>query len=28
VHLIDCPVDYTDNDKVLNKEIKQLSSTL
>jgi acetolactate synthase-1/2/3 large subunit len=28
VHLIDCPVDYSDNDRVLNKEIKQLSATL
>jgi acetolactate synthase I/II/III large subunit len=26
VHLIDCPVDYSDNDRILNKEIKQLSA--
>ena len=23
VHLIDCPVDYSDNDRILNKEIKR-----
>ena len=28
VHLIDCPVDYTDNDKILNREIKELSAAL
>ncbi len=28
VHLVDCPIDYSDNDRVLNKEIKQLSVTL
>lgn len=28
VHLIDCPVDYTDNDRVLNREIKELSAKL
>ena len=28
VHLIDCPVDYSDNDRILNKEIKELSATL
>ena len=28
VHLIDCPVDYTDNDRILNKEIKELSAAL
>ena len=26
VHLIDCPVDYSDNDRILNHEIKQLSA--
>jgi len=26
VHLVDCPVDYSDNDRILNKEIKQLSA--
>ena len=25
VHLIDCPVDYSENDRILNKEIKELS---
>jgi len=25
VHLIDCPVDYSENDKILNKDIKALS---
>ena len=28
VHLIDCPVDYSDNDRILNKEIKELSAAL
>ncbi|GGI74825.1 acetolactate synthase [Polymorphobacter multimanifer] len=28
VHLIDCPVDYCDNDRILNKEIKELSAKL
>ncbi|MGJ3649544.1 acetolactate synthase large subunit [Sphingomonas sp. GlSt437] len=28
VHLIDCPMDYSDNDRVLNHEIKQLSAAL
>ena len=28
VHLIDCPVDYADNDRILNKEIKELSAKL
>ncbi len=26
VHLIDCPVDYSDNDRILNVEIKDLSA--
>jgi acetolactate synthase-1/2/3 large subunit len=26
VHLIDCPVDYADNDRILNREIKELSA--
>jgi acetolactate synthase I/II/III large subunit len=26
VHLIDCPVDYGDNDRILNKEIRELSA--
>ena len=25
VHLIDCPVDYSENDQILNKDIKELS---
>ena len=25
VHLIDCPVDYSENDQILNKDIKTLS---
>ncbi|MGA8279081.1 MAG: acetolactate synthase large subunit [Rhodanobacteraceae bacterium] len=28
VHLIDTPVDYSDNDRVLNKEIRELSAKL
>jgi acetolactate synthase-1/2/3 large subunit len=28
VHLIDCPVDYTENDRILNKDIKELSKAL
>jgi acetolactate synthase I/II/III large subunit len=28
VHLVDCPVDYSDNDRILNKEIKELSAKL
>ena len=28
VHLIDCPVDYSDNDRILNKEIRELSAKL
>ncbi|MES2095175.1 MAG: acetolactate synthase large subunit [Pseudomonadota bacterium] len=28
VHLIDCPVDYADNDRILNREIKELSAKL
>ena len=28
VHLIDCPVDYTENDRILNQDIKELSAKL
>ncbi len=28
VHLIDCPVDYCENDRILNKDIKELSKAL
>jgi len=28
VHLIDCPVNYSDNDRILNKDIKELSAKL
>jgi acetolactate synthase I/II/III large subunit len=28
VHLIDCPVDYCENDQILNKDIKRLSEAL
>ena len=28
VHLIDCPVDYTQNDQILNHDIKELSARL
>lgn len=28
VHLIDCPVDYSENDQILNKDIKQLSAAV
>jgi acetolactate synthase-1/2/3 large subunit len=26
VHLIDCPVDYVDNDRILNRELKELAA--
>lgn len=28
VHLIDCPIDYADNDRILNNEIKALSAAV
>jgi acetolactate synthase-1/2/3 large subunit len=28
VHVIDCPVDYADNDRILNKEIKERSQLI
>jgi acetolactate synthase-1/2/3 large subunit len=28
VHVIDCPVDYSENDRILNTEIKELSRSL
>jgi len=28
VHLIDCPIDYSENDQILNKDIKNLSKAL
>ena len=28
VHLIDCPVDYSENDEILNKNIKTLSAEI
>src|SRR5688572_15641439 len=28
VNLIDCPIDYSENDRILNKEIKELSAAL
>jgi acetolactate synthase I/II/III large subunit len=28
VHLIDCPVDYSENDQILNKDLKALSAAL
>jgi acetolactate synthase I/II/III large subunit len=28
VHLIDCPIDYSDNDIILNRQIKELSAKL
>jgi acetolactate synthase-1/2/3 large subunit len=28
VHLVDCPVDYVDNDRILNREIKERSAAL
>lgn len=28
VHLIDCPVDYSENDRILNEEIEQLSAKI
>ncbi|MFK8019905.1 MAG: acetolactate synthase large subunit [Pseudomonadales bacterium] len=28
VHLIDCPVDYTENDQILNQDIKRLSASI
>jgi acetolactate synthase-1/2/3 large subunit len=26
VHLVDCPIDYSDNDRILNRDIKELSA--
>lgn len=26
VHLIDCPVDYSENDQILNRDLKRLSA--
>ncbi|MCC6707738.1 MAG: acetolactate synthase large subunit [Gammaproteobacteria bacterium] len=28
VHLIDCPVDYSDNDRILNNDLKRLSAAI
>ncbi len=28
VHLIDCPVDYSENDEILNRRIKEISASL
>ena len=28
IHVIDCPVDYSENDKILNKDLKNLSSSI
>ncbi len=28
VHLVDCPVDYSENDRILNNQIKELSAKL
>jgi acetolactate synthase I/II/III large subunit len=28
VHLVEVPVDYSDNDRILNKEIRELSAAL
>ena len=28
VHLIDCPVDYSENDEILNKRIKEISASI
>ncbi len=28
VHVIDCPVDYSDNDRILNREIKERSKRI
>ena len=28
VHVIDCPVDYRDNNRILNQEIRELSGKL
>lgn len=28
VHLVDCPVDYSENDQILNIDIKNLSSKI
>ena len=28
VHVIDCPVDYSDNDRILNREIREKSRAL
>jgi acetolactate synthase-1/2/3 large subunit len=28
VHLIDVPIDYSDNDRILNQEIRELSAKI
>jgi acetolactate synthase I/II/III large subunit len=28
VHLVDCPIDYSDNDRILNREIRTLSAAV
>jgi len=28
VHVIDCPIDYSENDKILNKDLQRISSAL
>ena len=28
VHLIDCPVDYSENDEILNRRIQEISGSL
>ena len=28
VNVIDCPIDYSENDKILNKDLKKISSSL
>ena len=28
VHVIDCPIDYSENDKILNKDLERISSSL
>jgi acetolactate synthase-1/2/3 large subunit len=28
IHVIDCPIDYADNDRILNKEIKERSQLI
>ena len=28
VHVVDCPIDYSDNDRILNKELRERAAEL